>query len=107
MEISAFGVIHKSFKKLNPKLTSAFKRMKPYEAQNMDERIKLNYVMARQDSGQAGVIARKFGGTPISVRNAKAAAAGAPPNPWQPKKVPKIMVDAAGKRSKRKGRKLP
>lgn len=105
--ISAFGVDHtisKSFRKLAPKLERARMRFKDYDKQNMDERVKLNYVMARQDVGVGGRGARK-NPTKVAVENAKELARG-PENiktsGWKPKQVTRAMVDASGKRGRRK-----
>jgi len=89
---SAFGVVHKSFNRLQPKLLRALPDEK--KMTGMDERIRHNYAMYRQVAGNAG----KYGGkqSPESVALQR-----------EFKRTAKAQVTAAGNRSRRRGRYLP
>jgi hypothetical protein len=99
--MSAFGVDHglvsKSFRKLSPKLYGL--KGPEYDSQNLDQRIRHNYMMFR---GTAGNNASYYKGKKKSkdFKGAKNVARTY-------KKWAQAQVDAAGARSKRKGRTLP
>lgn len=112
--ISAFGVVHKSFNKLGPKLAQAESAM-PGAFSNkasMDQRIKGNYAFLRHTSGNTSKV-KNYVFDPGKSKAREIPKQGPKPGPEalkyarQDKDVARAMVTAAGNRSKRKGRVLP